>query len=45
MIDKEQIEELYRSYWQYMINKDIAGMDRIMADNYELRHKIGRAHV
>ena len=41
MIDKEQIEELYRSYWQYMINKDIAGMDRIMADNYELRHMTG----
>ena len=35
------IEELYRSYWQYMINKDIAGMDRIMADNYELRHMTG----
>ena len=24
-----------------MINKDIAGMDRIMADDYELRHMTG----
>ena len=41
MNDREQIEELYRAYWQYMINKDIAGMDRIMADDYELRHMTG----
>ena len=41
MNDREQIEELYRAYWQCMINKDIAGMDRIMADDYELRHMTG----
>ena len=41
MNDREQIEELYRTYWQCMINKDIAGMDRIMADDYELRHMTG----
>ena len=41
MNDREQIEELYRTYWQCMINKDIAGMDRIMADDYELRHITG----
>ncbi len=41
MSDREQIEELYRTYWQYMISKDIAGMDRIMADDYELRHMTG----
>lgn len=41
MSDREQIEELYRTYWQYMISKDIAGMDRIMAEDYELRHMTG----
>lgn len=29
MSDREQIEELYRRYWQCMINKDIAGMERL----------------
>ena len=31
MSDKEQIEQLYRDYWKYMIAKDIASMDMIMA--------------
>jgi len=29
MSDREQIEELYLTYWRCMINKDIAGMDRL----------------
>ena len=41
MSDREQIEELYRIYWQCMISKDIAGMDRIMTEDYELRHMTG----
>ena len=41
MSDREQIEELYRIYWQCMISKDIAGMDRIMSEDYELRHMTG----
>ncbi len=41
MSDREQIEELYRTYWQCMIRKDVAGMDRLMADDYELRHMTG----
>ena len=41
MSDREQIEELYRTYWQCMISKDIAGMDRIMTEDYELRHMTG----
>ena len=41
MNDREQIEELYRIYWQCMISKDIAGMDRIMTEDYELRHMTG----
>ena len=38
---KYAIVHLYRTYRQCMINKDIAGMDRIMADDYELRHMTG----
>ena len=41
MSDREQIEELYRTYWQCMIGKDISGMDLLMADDYELRHMTG----
>ena len=41
MSDREQIEELYRTYWQCMISKDIAGMDQIMTEDYELRHMTG----
>ena len=41
MRDREQIEELYHTYWRCMINQDIAGMDRLMADDYELRHMTG----
>ena len=41
MNDKEQIEELYRTYWRYMIDKNISGMDRIMTQDYELRHMTG----
>ena len=41
MTDIEQIQQLYKDYWQYMINKDIKGLDKIMADDYELCHMIG----
>lgn len=41
MNDREAIENLYRTYWQCMIKIDIAGMDRIMVENYELRHMTG----
>lgn len=41
MTDKEQVEELYQLYWKYMIDKDFAGMDAIMTDDYELRHMTG----
>ena len=32
---QSEIEELYRTYWRCMIGKDIAGMERLMADDYE----------
>ncbi len=41
MTDKEQIENLYIEYWQCMIDKDIAGLDKLMSDDYTLRHMTG----
>ena len=41
MKDEEQIKELYRRYWQYMINKDAAGLRSIMSDDYYLLHMTG----
>ena len=41
MDDKEQIKELYRKYWQYMIEKDIDGLRGIMSDDYYLLHMTG----
>ena len=41
MNDEEQIKELYRRYWQYMINKDAAGRRSIMSDDYYLLHMTG----
>ena len=40
MTDEEQIKELYRRYWQYMIDKDASGL-RIMSDDYYLLHMTG----
>jgi len=42
MDDKEQIIELYKQYWEYMISKDVDGLDAIMADDYELAHMTGK---
>lgn len=41
MTDREQIEKLYRDYWQYMIDKDVKAMDAIMTDGYTLTHMTG----
>ena len=40
--DRKQIENLYKKYWQYMIEKDINSMDAIMSDDYELQHMTGK---
>lgn len=37
----EQIKDLYRTYWKYMITKDVDGMDAIMTDDYALVHMTG----
>ena len=41
MSGEEQIKEVYRKYWDFMIRKDEAGLRIIMADDYSLRHMTG----
>ncbi len=41
MTDKEYIENLYKKYWECMINKDADGLRSILGDGYELRHMTG----
>ena len=41
MDDRDTIRELYRRYWKYMIDKDAAGLRRLMADDYTLTHMTG----
>ena len=41
MDDKALIRELYRRYWQYMIDKDADGLRGLMADDYVLMHMTG----
>ena len=41
MKDEELIKELYRTYWDCMIRKDLDGLWELMADAYYLRHMTG----
>ena len=41
MKDEELIKELYRTYWDCMIRKDLDGLRELMADDYYLRHMTG----
>lgn len=41
MNDIETIKELYRKYWQYMIDKDEEGLRSLMSDDYYLMHMTG----
>ena len=41
MCDEEQIKELYRTYWNYMIDKNAEGLRDLMAGDYYLRHMTG----
>ena len=41
MGDKEIIQTLYRDYWRYMIEKDAAGLRKLMSEDYYLRHMTG----
>lgn len=41
MNDKETIRDMYRKYWQHMIDKDAESLRRLMADDYVLTHMTG----
>jgi len=41
MTEAEQIKDLYRQYWEYMIRKDADGLKTIMSEDYYLRHMTG----
>lgn len=41
MDEKEQIRELYRKYWRYMIDKDADRLCSLMAKDYYLLHMTG----
>ena len=41
MDDKEQIREIYRTYWRYMIEKNADGLRGIMTEDYYLLHMTG----
>ncbi len=38
MKDREQIEALYREYWQCMIRKDAEGLRAMLTEDYYLLH-------
>ena len=39
--DREEIRKLYIRYWQYMIDKDVSGLESIQSDDYCLYHMTG----
>ncbi len=41
MDEDERIRELYRKYWQYMIEKNADGLRSLMTDDYTLLHMTG----
>jgi ketosteroid isomerase-like protein len=41
MDENEQIRELYRTYWRYMIDKNADGLRSLMARDYYLLHMTG----
>ncbi len=41
MSEEEQIRELYRRYWKYMIDKDADGLRSLQTDDYYLMHMTG----
>ena len=40
-MDEEEIKNLYRQYWTYMIEKNADGLRKMMSDDYELLHMTG----
>ena len=41
MNDEEEIKELYRQYWQCMIDKDADGLRSLISTDYYLMHMTG----
>lgn len=41
MDERDAIRELYRRYWQYMIEKDVDKLRDLMSDDYVLMHMTG----
>lgn len=41
MSEEAQIREIYKKYWEYMIDKDADGLRSLMAEDYYLRHMTG----
>lgn len=41
MNDEEQIKNLYRRYWLFMIEKNESELRRLMTKDYSLRHMTG----
>ncbi len=41
MNEREIIQEMYRKYWRYMIEKDADGLRSLMAKDYYLMHMTG----
>ena len=41
MDDREAIRDLYRRYWQYMIEKNVAELRKLMSNDYVLMHMTG----
>ena len=41
MSEREQIEQLYRDYWRYMIAGDADSLRGLMTADYTLRHMTG----
>ncbi len=41
MKDEEEIENLYRKYWECLIGKDEEGLRRLMTNDYYLLHMTG----
>jgi hypothetical protein len=41
MDDRTEIEQLYRTYWQYMIDKNAEGLRKLFTEDYCLEHMTG----
>ena len=41
MDDRTEMEQLYRTYWQYMIDKNAEGLRKLFTEDYCLEHMTG----